>query len=193
VCWRFVCGLLAVQWLLVSLHAMLLLRLCVLSVRAYSCVYLCKTQRAALVGGSSSATAKARCSRRCALGDDERTYVQVHARLIDSPRAVKDPTKAQLFHIPFYSWQYGHPRNFGRYRECGVDYVGFGDVATKLWHWLLQQVSFQASDCSDHFIILAEVRDAIQVVRFGPDCGRFVLKAFVHTQCTLSCWWYIAV
>lgn len=89
----------------------------------------------------------------------------MHARLIDSPRAVTDPSQANLFHIPFYSWQYGHPHSFARYRKCGVDYVGYGDIATNLWKWLLQQKSFQDSDCSDHFIVLAEVRDAIQVVR----------------------------
>lgn len=91
--------------------------------------------------------------------------MQVHARLASSPRAVTDPADADLFHIPFYSWQFGRPRMFRHLRKCGVDFVRHGDAALKLWRWLMEQESFQRSDCSDHFIVLAEVNDFLHVVR----------------------------
>ena len=91
---------------------------------------------------------------------------QVHARLANSPRAVADPASAELFHIPFYSWQIGHAQGFRAYRKCGINFAEHGDAATELWQWLLKQKSFQQSDCSDHFIVLAEVSDAVHVVRF---------------------------
>ena len=91
--------------------------------------------------------------------------MQIHARLAASPRAVADPDAADLFHIPYYSWQLGHPPT--HLRKCGVDFVHFGDAPKKLWTWLLAQESFQKSDCSNHFVVLSEVNDFLHVVRLA--------------------------
>ena len=81
----------------------------------------------------------------------------MHARLAASRRRTHDPASAHLFVIPFYSWQFGHKSSFDNYRSCGVDFASYQDPARRLWQWLLEQPSFQNSNCSDHFVVLAEV------------------------------------
>jgi hypothetical protein len=96
--------------------------------------------------------------------------LQVHARLASSPRAVSDPAEADLFFIPFYSWQLAFvhvlyeekeaPEALAAWpwqRHCETWFTSFPNATQDLWTWLSTQPSFQQSDCSNHFIVLANV------------------------------------
>jgi hypothetical protein len=94
----------------------------------------------------------------------------VHARLHDSPRRVKDAKDAHLHFVPLHTrnvcsavapWGKGAQKYFAK---CGLNYSQPRNI-TDMWKWMLQQPSFQASDGSDHFMMIEPVAFTVPEVQ----------------------------
>jgi hypothetical protein len=81
--------------------------------------------------------------------------MNVHARLLHSPRRTLNPDEADLFFIPLYSRQLCLPWHYAPYLKCGFSIDRQLNI-TRLWEWIDEQQAWQNSDGSNHFVIAAQ-------------------------------------
>ena len=86
----------------------------------------------------------------------------VEARLRYGPRATSDAQRADIFFIPWRTRNMCVQKSaVDGFKRCGVDFLQ-GRNVPGMWRWMLQQPSFQASDGSDHFLIIDPPRLSVR-------------------------------
>lgn len=78
----------------------------------------------------------------------------VHARLAHGSRVVTDPAEADLFFLPLDVVRTCDHAVYARPQKCGVDYSLYADF-DRFWRWLSEQPTWQASDGSNHFVVMS--------------------------------------